>query len=260
LQNKIVAMKPTERFSDRVENYIRYRPSYPPQIVELMRREMNLKENSIVADVGSGTGIFTKLLLETVGCTVYAVEPNEPMRRAGEEFLQKFERFQSIDGSSENTNLPDESVDLIVAAQAFHWFDREKAKAEFERIVKPGGFVALIWNERQLASTAFLRDYEDLLLRYGTDYKEVRHDAVSTDNISPFFFGDFHETAFPNAQRVDFDGLKGRLLSASYIPHSGHPRFGEMLLELKNIFDRHAEADAVEILYDTRVFYGKFKQ
>lgn len=253
-------MKPTERFSDRVENYIRYRPSYPPQIVELMRREMNLKENSIVADVGSGTGIFTKLLLETVGCTVYAVEPNEPMRRAGEEFLQKFERFQSIDGSSENTNLPDESVDLIVAAQAFHWFDREKAKAEFERIVKPGGFVALIWNERQLASTAFLRDYEDLLLRYGTDYKEVRHDAVSTDNISPFFFGDFHETAFPNAQRVDFDGLKGRLLSASYIPHSGHPRFGEMLLELKNIFDRHAEADAVEILYDTRVFYGKFKQ
>jgi SAM-dependent methyltransferase len=252
-------MKPTERFSDRVENYIRYRPSYPLQIVELMRREMNLNENSFVADVGSGTGIFSKLLLET-GCTVYAVEPNEPMRRAGEEFLQEFERFRSIDGSSENTNLPDETVDLIVAAQAFHWFEREKAKEEFRRIIKPGGFVALIWNERQLASTAFLRDYEDLLLRYGTDYKEVRHDAVSTDNISPFFFGDFHETAFPNVQRVDFDGLKGRLLSASYIPHSGHPRFGEMLLELKNIFDRHAEAEAVEILYDTRVFYGKFKQ
>ena len=252
-------MKPTERFSDRVENYIRYRPSYPIQVIELMRREMNLNENSFVADVGSGTGIFTKLLLET-GCTVYAVEPNEPMRRAGEEFLQKFERFRSIDGSSENTNLPDETVDLIVAAQAFHWFEREKAKGEFRRIIKPGGFVALIWNERQLASTAFLRDYEDLLLRYGTDYKEVRHDAVSTDNISPFFFEDFHEIYFPNVQRVDFDGLKGRLLSASYIPHSGHPRFGEMLLELKNIFDRHAEADAVEILYDTRVFYGKFKQ
>jgi ubiquinone/menaquinone biosynthesis C-methylase UbiE len=252
-------MKPTERFSDRVENYIRYRPSYPIQVIELMRREMNLNENSFVADVGSGTGIFTKLLLET-GCTVYAVEPNEPMRRAGEEFLQKFERFRSIDGSSENTNLPDETVDLIVAAQAFHWFEREKAKGEFRRIIKPGGFVALIWNERQLASTAFLRDYEDLLLRYGTDYKEVRHDAVSTDNISPFFFEDFHEIYFPNVQRVDFDGLKGRLLSASYIPHSGHPRFGEMLLELKNIFDRHAEAEAVEILYDTRVFYGKFKQ
>lgn len=252
-------MKPTERFSDRVENYIRFRPSYPPQVVELMRREMNLNENSVVADVGSGTGIFSKLLLETVGCTIYAVEPNEPMRRAGEEFLRGFERFRSIDGSSENTNLPDNAVDLIVAAQAFHWFDREKAKAEFYRIIKPGGFVALVWNDRQLNSTPFLRDYEDFLLRYGTDYKEVRHDAVTPEKIRSFFFADFRETVFPNVQRVDFDGLKGRLLSASYIPCAGHPRFEEMLLELKNIFDRHAETGAVEILYDTRVFYGKFK-
>lgn len=250
-------MKPTERFSDRVENYIRYRPSYPPQIIELMRREMNLNENSIVADVGSGTGIFSKLLLET-GCTVYAIEPNEPMRRAGDEFLQEFERFRSIDGSSENTNLSDESVDLIAAAQAFHWFDREKAKAEFERIIKPSGYVALIWNERQLASTAFLRDYEDFLLRYGTDYKEVRHDAVSTDNIRPFFFEDFDEISFPNVQRVDFNGLKGRLLSASYIPRAGHSRYEEMLSNLEDIFARHQQAGAVEILYDTRVFYGKF--
>lgn len=252
-------MKPTERFSDRVENYIRYRPSYPPEVIELMRREMNLNENSAVADVGSGTGIFTRQLLETVGCTVYAVEPNEPMRRAGEEFLRNFRGFHSIDGSSENTNLPAESVDLITAAQAFHWFDRDKARDEFRRIIKPGGYVALVWNDRQLNSTAFLREYEKFLLRYGTDYKEVRHDAVSTEKIRSFFFEDFSETSFSNSQRVDFDALKGRLLSASYIPRAGHPLFGEMLLELKNIFDCRAEAGAVEILYDTRVFYGKFK-
>lgn len=253
-----MAIKPTERFSYRVEHYIRYRPSYPTEVVELVRREMNLNENSIVADIGSGTGIFTKLLLE-IGCTVYAVEPNERMRQAGEDFLREYPNFKSVDGTSENTNLPDESVDLITAAQAFHWFDCEKAKAEFRRIIKPGGYAALIWNERQLNSTDFLRGYEDLLLRYGTDYKQVRHDAVLIDKIRAFFFEDFHEAAFPNIQRVDFDGLKGRLLSASYIPAAGHPRFEEMLSELKNIFDRYAESGAVEILYDTRVFYGKFK-
>lgn len=250
-------MKPTERFSYRVENYIRYRPSYPPEVIELMRREMNLNENSTVADIGSGTGIFSKLLLET-GCAVFGVEPNEPMRRAGEEFLKEFPRFQSIDGSSEKTNLPERSVDLITAAQSFHWFDREKARAEFRRVIKPNNYVALIWNDRELDSTAFLRDYEKFLLRYGTDYKQVRHDAVSTDKIRGFFLDDFHEATFPNVQTVDFDGLKGRLLSASYIPDVGHPRFEEMLLELKNVFERHQKSGTVEILYNTRVFYGKF--
>jgi ubiquinone/menaquinone biosynthesis C-methylase UbiE len=250
-------MKPTERFSYQVEDYVRYRPSYPPEVVELMRSEMNLSEDSVVADVGSGTGIFTKLLLET-GCTVFGIEPNEPMRRAGEEFLKEFSNFKSFDGTSENMTLPDKSVDLITAAQAFHWFEREKAKAEFQRILKPSGYVALIWNERQLASTDFLREYENLLLEYGTDYKEIRHDAVSTDKIRGFFNEDFHETAFPNVQRVDFDGLKGRLLSASYIPRAGDSRFEEMLSNLEDIFARHQQAGAVEILYDTKVFYGKF--
>ena len=250
-------MKPTERFSYRVENYIRYRPSYPPEIIELMRDNMNLNENSTVADIGSGTGIFSKLLLET-GCTVFGVEPNEPMRRAGEEFLKGFARFQSIDGSSEKTNLPDESVDLITAAQAFHWFDHEKAKIEFQRVIKPNNYVALIWNDRQLDLTPFLRDYEKFLLDYGTDYKQVRHDTVSSDKIRGFFLEDFHESAFCNIQTVDFDGLKGRVLSSSYIPHAGHPHFGEMLLELESIFERHQKSGAVEILYNTRVFYGKF--
>ena len=249
-------MQPVERFSNRVKDYVNYRPSYPPEVVELMRREMNLNENSTIADIGSGTGIFTRQLLE-IGCTVYAVEPNSSMRRAGEEFLKNFPGFKSIDGTSENTNLPEKSVDFITAAQAFHWFDREKAEAEFRRILKPGGYVVLIWNERLLDATEFLRDYENFLLEFGTDYKQVRHDKI-TDEVREFFAADFHETAFPNVQAVDFDGLKGRLLSASYVPRHGHPRFEEMLSQLKNIFDSREQAGKVEILYETRVFYGKF--
>ena len=249
-------MQPVERFSNRVKDYVNYRPSYPPEVVELMRREMNLNKDSIVADIGSGTGIFTRQLLE-IGCAVFAVEPNPAMRQAGEDFLRDFSNFKSIDGTSENTNLPEKAVDFITAAQAFHWFDREKAKKEFDRILKPGGYVVLIWNERLLNATEFLRDYENFLLEFGIDYKQVRHDKIN-DEVRRFFVGDFHETAFPNRQTVDFDGLKGRLLSASYVPHHGHPRFEEMLSQLKNIFDSRRQAGKVEILYETRVFYGKF--
>jgi SAM-dependent methyltransferase len=250
-------MKPIERFSDRVENYIKYRPDYPPEVVELMRRELNLNENSVIADIGSGTGIFTKLLLET-GCTVYGVEPNKPMRAAGEDFLKAFGRFKSVDGEAENTNLQTESVDFVTAAQAFHWFDREQTKREFRRILKPGGWIVLVWNERRLDATPFLRDYENFLLRFGIDYKQVRHDAVTSEKIGGWFGEDFRLATFLNAQAVDFDGLKGRLLSASYIPRVGHPRFEEMLSELENIFDNRSEAGKVRILYETRVFYGKF--
>jgi SAM-dependent methyltransferase len=250
-------MKPTERFTDRVENYIRYRPNYPAQVLELLRDEMNLNENSTVADIGSGTGIFTRQLLQT-GCRVFGVEPNEAMRRAADEFLRGFPNFKNIEGAAEATNLPDASVDFVAAAQAFHWFDAEKTRAEFRRILRPRGFVVLIWNERQLASTAFLRDYEQLLLEFGTDYAEVRHDKISETILRDFFQIDFQMRSFQNVQTVDFDGLKGRLLSASYAPNAAHPRFTEMLLELERLFKSHQTAGKVEIIYDTRVFYGKF--
>ena len=154
----------TQRFSDRVENYIRYRPSYPAQVLETLRSECGLSASSTVADIASGTGIFSRLLLED-GNRVYGVEPNREMRQAAERLLADFRGFMSIAGTAEATTLPDQSVEFATAAQAAHWFDLPKARKEFARILKPQGWAVLIWNERCTDTTPFLREYEELLLR-----------------------------------------------------------------------------------------------
>jgi SAM-dependent methyltransferase len=248
--------KPTERFSDRVENYVKYRPGYPKEVLQVFRDEMNLQPSSVVADIGSGTGISAKLFLEN-GNRVFGVEPNEAMREASEEFLREFRNFEAIDGTAEDTTLETNSIDLVIAAQAFHWFDHIQTRAEFRRILRENGFVALIWNERQVDSNEFLREYEQFLLEFGTDYKEVRHEQVTREIISRFFEADFREANFQNSQIFDFEGLKGRLLSSSYIPSAEHPRFREMIKELDLLFTKHQKNDTIEIKYDTRVFYGQ---
>lgn len=245
-----------ERFSNRVENYVKYRPAYPREVLKLFRDEMNLQKKSVVADIGSGTGISAKLFLEN-GNTVCGVEPNEAMRRAAEGFLQDFPKFKSINGTAENTTLPDKSVDFVIAAQAFHWFDKTKTRTEFKRILQDNGFVALIWNERQLDSNEFLREYEKLLIEFGTDYQKVRHDNITADSLQEFFQTDFRQAIFQNSQSLDFDGLKGRILSSSYMPSAENERCSEMLIKLKSLFAENAENGRIEVLYDTKVFYGQ---
>jgi ubiquinone/menaquinone biosynthesis C-methylase UbiE len=245
----------TERFSDRVENYVKYRPGYPPEVLQLFQDEMGLQESSVVADIGAGTGISARLFLAN-GNEVYGVEPNEAMREAANEYLRDFPNFRAVDGTAENTTLDPQSVDLIIAAQAFHWFDREPTRDEFRRILRPNGFVALIWNERRLAENEFLREYEKLLLEFGTDYKEVRHEKVTNEIIGRFFPAEFRTAVFSNSQIFGFEGLKGRLLSSSYAPNADHPRFSQMIKELKRLFTKHQKNDTIEILYDTKVFYG----
>ena len=245
-----------ERFSNRVEDYVKYRPNYPSGVLDLFRGEMNLQTSSIVADIGSGTGISAKVFLEN-GNTVFGIEPNAAMRCAAENFLRDFPNFKSVEGTAENTNLPDKSIDFIVAAQAFHWFDKAKTRAEFKRILEDNGFAVLMWNERQLDSTAFLRGYERLLLEFGTDYETVRHENVTKETLRDFFRTDFEQKTFSNAQTVNFEGLKGRMLSASYIPTAENPRFQKMLENLESLFAEHAENGRIEILYDTKVFYGQ---
>ncbi len=245
-----------ERFSDRVENYVKYRPGYPPEVLQLFHDKMNLRPRSVVADIGAGTGISAKIFLEN-GNEVFAVEPNELMREAAAEYLRDFPNVTVVDGTAENTTLPDNSVDFVVAAQAFHWFDETNTRREFARILKDGGFVVLIWNERQLHSTAFLRDYENLLIEFGTDYEAVRHDNITKETLRHFFQTDFREAIFRNAQTVDFDGLKGRMLSASYVPSTDNLRFAEMIKNLESLFAEHAESGKIDILYDTKVFYGR---
>jgi len=177
---------PTRRFSSRVESYIRYRPRYPQPIIALLERECGLTPASVVADVGSGTGILSELFLAK-GNRVFGVEPNPEMREAGQRLLAGYPGFISVDGRAEATTLPHASVDLVTAGQAFHWFDRPSARAEFARILKPGGWIMLIWNKRRKLGTPVAVAYETLLLRYGTDYYAVDHENVSDEMIAGFF-------------------------------------------------------------------------
>ncbi len=252
-----MSQSPTARFSDRVENYVRYRPGYPPEVLDLLRAECGLRPSHVVADIASGTGAFTRLLLEN-GNSVFAVEPNAAMREMGIQQLESVgsNLLVSVAGTAEETTLRSASVDFVTAAQAAHWFDLPRARVEFARILRPGGWCVLIWNERETTSTPFLRDYEQLLLTYGTDYKEVRHERT-TAMIHKFFAPALsEERVFSLRQQFDYEGLAGRLWSSSYAPLEGHPSYAPMMQELQRIFRAHAKDDTVAFEYKTRVFYG----
>jgi SAM-dependent methyltransferase len=254
-------MDSRQRFSSRVDNYIRYRPGYPPGVIQTLREECGLVPSSLIADVGSGTGLLARIFLE-FGCHVTGIEPNAEMRGAGERLLADFPGFTSLDGSAEATGLPSASVDIVTAGQAFHWFDPIRTRAEFLRILKPAGWAALVWNERRLDSTPFLRGYEALLHTYGTDYDQINHRNVeeNPETIPAFFGGVYKVARFDNVQLFDFQGVKGRLESSSYTPEPGHPNYAPMLAELKRLFDEYQQAGQVAFEYDTRMFYGRFQE
>jgi SAM-dependent methyltransferase len=250
------ASNSTTRFSDRVENYARYRPGYPPEALQTLLSECELDPSHIIADIASGTGIWTRALLGN-GNRVFAVEPNNDMRAAGERLLREFPNFTSVAGTAEDTSLPAQSLDFVTAAQAAHWFDRERARREFLRILKPGGWLVLLWNERVTDSTPFLRDYEQLLLEYGTDYQDVRHEHT-TDEITQFFDpAPFQERVFEMLQEFDYAGIEGRLLSSSYAPRPEHPQYVPMLRELRSIFDAHSTQGRAIFEYKTRLYFGQ---
>lgn len=248
-------MDPIARFSNRAENYAKYRPGYPAEVIAILKSECGLTEASLVADVGSGTGILSKPFL-TNGNTVFAIEPNAPMRLFAEQDLKKFSKFLSIEATAEATALDSGSVDFITAGQAFHWFDRGRAKQEFKRILKPEGWVVLMWNERRLDSSPFLRDFESLLLRYGTDYEKVRHENVASEIAEFYAPKTFKLKSVDNVQHFDFESLKGRTRSASFTPEPGDPNFQPMISKLEEIFNAHEIQGVVDFEYDTKVYYG----
>jgi len=252
------ASNATSRFSDRVENYVRYRPGYPPGALQALQTQCRLAPDHVIADIASGTGIWSRMLLEN-GNPVFGVEPNTEMRQAGERLLAGFPNFTSVAGTAEATTLLDKSVDFVTAAQAAHWFDRERARREFLRILKPGGWLVLLWNERLTDSTAFLRAYEELLLTFGTDYRDVRHERT-TDAVNEFFDPTpYQEQVFEMRQEFDYAGLEGRLLSSSYAPGPEHANHAPMLREVRCIFEAHAESGRVNFDYKTRVYFGRLK-
>lgn len=248
------ASLPTERFTDRVDNYVRWRPSYPAELIDHLKNCGVLTGGTVVADIGAGTGIFSRLLVPPAA-RVYAVEPNDAMRSAAGR--QDQPAIVHVKGTAEETTLPDGSVDVIAAAQAFHWFEPAAARAEFARILKPGGRVALIWNERLPDATPFLRDYEALLQTKGTDYGAVNHTRIDREAIARFFMpAGFGEFRFPCRQSFDREGLIGRTLSSSYVPGPDHPGHAEFFRELEALFHRHATAGRVEFLYSTVLYLG----
>ena len=245
-----------ERFSDRVDDYVRFRPGYPPALVDLLTKACGLGPDAVVADVGSGTGILTALLLDS-GARVIGVEPNLAMRSVAERAFAGNERFTSIDGSAEATTRVAGSVHLITAAQAFHWFDPPRTRTEFARILRPSGVVVLVWNQRK--DSAFNRDYEEMLERYAAEYAHVREsDRAAEPRIRAFFApGSPAVARFDNEQRFDEAGLRGRLASSSYAPRPGDPYHEPIMRRLGEIFAVHAHEGHVTFAYETVVWYGR---
>ena len=245
------------RFSSRVEAYIAARPRYPQNVVSHLARMIGLTPQWQVVDVGSGTGISTELFLQN-GNPVTAVEPNADMRQAAERLLAHYPKFKSANASAEATTLPDASADLIIAAQAFHWFDIPATREEFARLLRPAGWTLLLWNARRLGGSPFFDAYEKLVLEYGTDYGTIRHENIGDKQLSDFFGPSGYQTAkLPNHQHLDFTGLRLRLLSSSYIPQQGDARYEPMIVQLQQIFDRYNTAGQVTIEYTTQLFYGR---
>jgi SAM-dependent methyltransferase len=246
-----------QRFSNRVADYVRYRPSYPSALVDLLRDECGLRPDHVIADVGSGTGILCKMFLEN-GNHVLGVEPNYEMRLAGEDYLSAFKRFSSIVGSAEATTLADASVDFVTVAQAFHWFEPAAARTEFQRILRREGFVVIVWNDRLFDTTPFLREYEALLHRFGNDYAKVSESYPRQAQIQGFFAPNvFLQKRFPNFQEFDFDGVRGRLRGSSYAPSPDQPAFAPMMVELERIFNAHQQDGQVRMDYTTQIYFGR---
>jgi SAM-dependent methyltransferase len=246
-----------QRFSTRVADYVRYRPSYPTALLDLLRTECALRPGHVIADIGSGTGFLSELFLKN-GNRVYGVEPNNDMRKAGEEYLASYDGFSSIEGSAESTTLDENSVDFVTAGQSFHWFEADAARREFARILKPGGWMVIAWNDRRMEEAPFTRAYENILERFGIDYKKVKDSYPEAERISGFL-SSFAQRDLPNQQVLDWDSLCGRLRSSSFTPPEGHPNFAPMIDELRKLFDAHQQDAQVRMDYFTRIYYGHLR-
>ena len=250
-------MKPTERFSTRAESYRLHRPNYPNEIVDLLRRECNLTSNSLVVDIAAGTGLLTKIFLES-DHQVIAIEPNEQMRAVCAKLATRFPQLQCFNATAEATGLPNHSVDLITVAQALHWFQLDQARAEFARILRPGGWCAVIYNNRQMKGDAFHEGYERILTEFGIDYLLVQRQHMTSEKLIAFFTpNQMHQAMFPNEQLLDLKALEGRIISSSYMPQPGNEKYPAMQAAIKKLFAANQVDGHARMQYDCIVSYGQ---
>jgi SAM-dependent methyltransferase len=250
-----VQIDSTKRFTDRVDDYVKYRPDYPQEVLDLLKSRFGLAPSHVVVDVGSGTGISSELFLKN-GNIVFGVEPNEAMREAAETQLIQYSNFLSIAGTAESTTLPSACADFIVVAQAFHWFAPEPTRTEFRRILKPEGWVVIVFNDRNSDGSGFSIQYDEVLKEFGKDYKTAKHRNRSEQRHREFL-GEYQEFYFPHLQELDFPSCLGRLKSSSYAPKEVDPRFPDMVNRLKEIFDEHQQGGRITMEYTTRVFCSR---
>jgi SAM-dependent methyltransferase len=246
----------TTRFTNRVADYVKARPTYPAEVLDILREQIVFDSAKIVADIGAGTGISSKLFLDA-GNTVYAVEPNAAMRAAAVAQLCKSAKYHAVDGTAEATTLAADSIDLIVAAQAFHWFDRPTFSAECRRIGRGGAHLLVMWNSRVTSGSEFAEGYDRLLLTYASGYTRVNHQQITFAQISEAFAAPPKLIELHNEQVMDFDLLAARLASSSYSPAIGDPRHEPLMAELRRLFDRTANSGTVKIEYRTELYLGR---
>lgn len=251
-----MSLHPTQRFSNRVDNYVKYRPSYPTAVFDCLRDECGLDETAVIADIGSGTGILARLFLQN-GNRVLGVEPNKEMREAGEAFLAEFPHFTSINGTAEATTLPDASVDFVTAGQAAHWFDQETSLPELRRILRPGGFVVLLWNTMNFAGSPFMQGYAQLYRRY-LSHKPERKDELR-GNVLAYLGDETQQRIFPHKWPYDLAGLTGGLLSSSFAPLAGDPQHEPMLAELHDLFVANEVDGRIHVHYTTELYFCQFQ-
>ena len=247
----------TKRFTKRADFYARFRPGYPPGVVKIISKSLGLTSNDTVADIGSGTGLLSKLFLKS-GYKVYGVEPNDKMRGHAEKGLSHFRNFISINGTAEATTLAPRSVDLITAGQALHWFAPARSRKEFSRISRPGGGFCVVYNKRK-SSDRFSRVYAKIIRRYGRDRAKVPD--IGGRLVSRYFDrGRFASFSLANEQTLDFEGLRGRLVSASYMPTPRDKDYRTFEKEVRDVFDTYSVGGCVRIPYDTEILVGKVNQ
>ena len=261
------------RFTGRASFYAKHRPTYPDTVIAVLKKRAGWHAEATVADLGAGTGLSSELFLRH-GNTVRGVEPNADMRAESMPLQSRFPQFQMLEGLAEQTGLQDASFDFVVAATAFHWFDAERCRAEFRRILKPEGRVVLLWNLHQSPQTPLLKAFEQLSTRYADDgrhrWGRERHNIMSSADRLFIEPRNYVKRYLENNQRLDYEGFEGRFLSSSYVALPGDRRFGSaraepshqrsldrMIAELRDLFDRHAVDGSVEMKYQTAVYHGR---
>ncbi|EIQ1514519.1 class I SAM-dependent methyltransferase [Vibrio parahaemolyticus] len=245
-----------DRFSSRVADYDKYRPSYPLDLVNKLVEQSNLNQRSVIADIGSGTGVFTELLLNQ-GVKVIGIEPNDAMRHSAENKLNHKANFTSLNATAESTRLKKGSIDLITAAQSFHWFNKDKVIPEFRRILKPNGVLALVWNQRCVEQD-FQTAYDEILRKYSKDYDSVNHKNLKDNEVPQFFDSNRMEAyTYSNEQLFDYEGLLGRIRSSSYCPLPGTTEYSRLVKELEVVFNQFSLQGQIKFKYQSHLFIGQ---